>query len=596
MTKVFIGVCYHKESPIIKNNVFHPIHVGEALSNVFLPDAIPDSTGQNISHKNKAWCELTAIYWMRHNVEADYIGLAHYRRILDFSGKPKRERVFEEVSPSTFRKFGWDEENVINTISGYDIVMGERYGVHIYGVGGSLMTNFDFYRHQHFENDMDVVENIIKENHPEYYPHFLNIMNSRRCSFGNIVVMRKEIFHEYSDWMFDVLELVEKKIDISNYDSYQSRIFGFIAERLTNVFIDYSISVHKRKVLELPVVYGIIPRPKIDPAVLLENARKKIASSGGLKKAQTSAPSDVIMAFDDNYVSHAAATINSVLSSANSAEGLRFHILCNKGLSAGNRDKLSEMVSSKGAKIEFYEIRSEALAWLPLNRSYISEATYYRLLINEVIPSYVTKAVYLDSDTICVEPIENLLAVDMEGYAIGGCPDEGGVNQSRRLRLPVDKKYINAGVLLLNIDYLRKFDIKELTYSAFRKYGDSITLQDQDIINISFIDGIKILPLKWNVGVRATMRNELDPGYTVDQALEAIWDPAIIHFTDRIKPWSNRSMSPFTELYWDSLSKTPWAITSGQDVKRKIQKAVREKLLKKHRLFMREVRKVSQNN
>lgn len=81
---VKILVCHHKASPYIKNECFLPVQVGKEISNVTLDYCQPDNYGDNISEKNKSWCELTALYWAWKNLDADFYGLMHYRRLLNF--------------------------------------------------------------------------------------------------------------------------------------------------------------------------------------------------------------------------------------------------------------------------------------------------------------------------------------------------------------------------------------------------------------------------------------------------------------------------------------------------------------------------------
>ena len=83
MSKII--VCAHKQDFFISDDLYMPIQVGKSISNVDL-GIQGDNSGDNISKKNKEYCELTAHYWAWKNLKGiDKIGLAHYRRYLDFS-------------------------------------------------------------------------------------------------------------------------------------------------------------------------------------------------------------------------------------------------------------------------------------------------------------------------------------------------------------------------------------------------------------------------------------------------------------------------------------------------------------------------------
>ena len=122
----------------------------------------------------------------------------------------------------------------------------------------------------------------------------------------------------------------------------------------------------------------------------------------------------------------------------------------------------------------------------PLNRSYISINTYYRLLIHDIIN--VDKIIYLDSDIIVADDIAKLWNIRIDNACIAGALDEGGVTQSRRLNLGNDSTYVNAGILVFNLKNIRRcFQNPMQTYlEAFYFNRKWIILQDQDILNIVF--------------------------------------------------------------------------------------------------------------
>ena len=79
-----ILVCCHKPYNCLKDDNFLPIQVGKSISRIDI-GIIGDDTGDNLSNKNKSYCELTGIYWFWKNRPIPkYVGLYHYRRYFMF--------------------------------------------------------------------------------------------------------------------------------------------------------------------------------------------------------------------------------------------------------------------------------------------------------------------------------------------------------------------------------------------------------------------------------------------------------------------------------------------------------------------------------
>lgn len=247
MKEVKIIVCTHKIVDMPKHGNFFPIEAGAALHSEKMPYT-SDNTGDNISAKNGQYCELTAHYWAWRNLrgKTDIIGLNHYRRFFDFERRWKSfspDRSFTSVK--RFLSEPYVMPDLEKLLSKYDIVLPN-------------MRNYPFcvatqYAAWHIVDDWRILKDVVRELSPQYIPAFEKAMEHRNAYSGyNMFITRWDLFDEYSEWLFKILFEVERRCKISAYP-VQSRIFGYMSERLINVFCEHKHLRIKRIPLIMPI-------------------------------------------------------------------------------------------------------------------------------------------------------------------------------------------------------------------------------------------------------------------------------------------------------------------------------------------------------
>lgn len=245
MEKTKILVCCHKKDVMATSEPYLPIHCGKALSQLDL-GIIGDDTGDNISRKNPNYCELTAMYWAWKNLkDVDIIGLCHYRRYFDFHKQCRRVVHSVNFPSEDFEKIDLSvPQKIIDKIrKGYVVVRKPRCLTY------NLVMDFATI---HYYHDYKIVGSVIGEKHPDTLPAFNHVMWQRNYNHShNMFIMRWQDFDEYCTWLFSVLEDVEKCTDISHYDAYQARLFGYLGEYLLDVWL-YAT---KRKTVERPIIF-----------------------------------------------------------------------------------------------------------------------------------------------------------------------------------------------------------------------------------------------------------------------------------------------------------------------------------------------------
>jgi hypothetical protein len=237
---VKILVCSHKSDVWKADDIYMPLHVGKAISNENL-GIQGDDTGDNISVKNKNYCELTGLYWAWKNLKnVDYIGLCHYRRYFNFHTKGTPFSIFSLVKSDEVNNLNLSLPDINKLFNKYDVILAKSK---IYPV-----SIFDDYCLNHVSEDARVIEKIILEKYPEYKRSINECLhNSNKLSHYNMFIMRWEDFHKYCSWLFSILEEAERRIDISGYNNAQKRIWGYVSERLLLSLFVYHNNMHAKK-------------------------------------------------------------------------------------------------------------------------------------------------------------------------------------------------------------------------------------------------------------------------------------------------------------------------------------------------------------
>lgn len=241
---ITIYIATHKEfnPPFDRNYV--PIQAGKAVAETatFFQG---DDTGDNISDLNRHFSEMTVLYWaLKNDLSSDFIGLVHYRRYFAkaqysidkyVTNWGETDPVLEDGPPiAASNDFGLLEGDT-------DLILPVRPLV------GNLLQN---YGSSHHVEDMYVVREVIKKFYPDYIDAFdYTIQNVTYMYNCNIMIAKREIISEYSDWLFNILFRMKDMKFYKHYDEYQQRIFGFISERLCNVWLlknRYRLCIGKR--------------------------------------------------------------------------------------------------------------------------------------------------------------------------------------------------------------------------------------------------------------------------------------------------------------------------------------------------------------
>ena len=234
--KTEIYVVSHKQARMPEDPMYVPVQVGDADRS--FPGFQRDNTGDNIADKNASYCELTAQYWGTYNRQADIKGLVHYRRLFSTG----RTYFFSSVNQKWQHVL--DNATLTHLMRETDMILPRKRNYYIENM-------WQHYQKAHHIEGLVVTRQVLQEKYPDYVPFFDQHMQEKKGHMFNMLIARGALFDAYTDWLMDVLTTVEQRVDMSDYNQYEQRIFGFISELLLDVWVNKN-HIHYR---ELPVMF-----------------------------------------------------------------------------------------------------------------------------------------------------------------------------------------------------------------------------------------------------------------------------------------------------------------------------------------------------
>lgn len=267
---VKIIVATHKRYEMPEDEIYLPLHVGAAgkTNADGTPLELPytrDDTGDNISHRNYCFGTQTGLYWMWKHLDADYLGLVHYRRYFT-TGKVDKEAMAKSALTG---------QQLQPMLGKYRVFLPKKR--HYY-----IETVYSHYAHTHDGAHLDLTRQIIAEKSPEYLEAFDRVMKRTSAYIFNMMIMEKALLEDYCGFLFPVLFEVGDRIDQTGMTAFEKRFCGRISEILLDVWLERRLmdgTIKKEQIKELAYTENVDWPRKIKGFLAAKLFHKKYGAS-----------------------------------------------------------------------------------------------------------------------------------------------------------------------------------------------------------------------------------------------------------------------------------------------------------------------------
>ena len=261
---VVIAVSCHKPTAIPKAGAYLPVHVGAALAAEPIPSMQPDDEGDNISDRNPRFCELTAQYWAWKHVEAQYVGLCHYRRYFCFDGLEHEANDHAQIevcdlTPEAAAELRLDDDALIaRTVQRYDLVIPARWDVRgVYTPKGPKRTVAKhMISYGLVTKDMlKKLDRIVAKRQRAYRKDLYDYLSGSAYIGYNCFIARRDLFDELCAFEFDVLDAFDEGFGSGRNPEDAARVCGYLGEILLSAFVLHQERMGQANIKEYPLTF-----------------------------------------------------------------------------------------------------------------------------------------------------------------------------------------------------------------------------------------------------------------------------------------------------------------------------------------------------
>ncbi len=241
--KIKIFMCCHK-SYNITPPLAVPIQGGRAI-NPPVDGIAGDNIGDNISDKNREYCELTVQYYAWKNEDYDAYGFCHYRRFFGFGVKTKYPYIaFGKMTVKQQERCLGTAECIEKAVADNDIIVTRPENL------GSTVAEYYAASKHHYKGDLELFVDIISEKFPKLTPFTKQYLSQNYQYFCNMFIMKKQFFNEYCEMLFSILTEFDKRKTMHG-DFQSDRTNGYLGERFLGIYISY-VKSKGTKIMEVP--------------------------------------------------------------------------------------------------------------------------------------------------------------------------------------------------------------------------------------------------------------------------------------------------------------------------------------------------------
>lgn len=295
---------------------------------------------------------------------------------------------------------------------------------------------------------------------------------------------------------------------------------------------------------------------------------------------------NILYTCDNNYIWLMGISMISLFENAEPNQDITVYLI-GENIANDNLTVLERIVSKYSQKIVHIPMPELNIPDVLCSERWPKSA-YTRMFAAEILPEDVNQIVYLDCDVIVCKDISGIGQYLKKGTAFCGVKDCISKYYKTNIGLRDGMAYINAGVMVIDLEELRKIDVRKHINDFLKKYGPKMNYADQDLLNGCFYEKISTLPLEYDVMTSVaswsfkqlnTMRKP-DNFYSEKDFEDAKKTPRIIHYTTNmltVRPWFKNSNHPYKDIFEKYRIMSPW---SDMELKTKVFTGKKNQFLK----------------